>query len=386
MIKKLVGLLVKLVGLELAEPKVVKTVEPIIEHVPVVLSEEDIRKEVDTILSDIQDEGYTEIPNILAQHPIEVVVSFVRMQEIATNLYDNELSDTDTLGVTELIDKAVELNQIQYQQRMRDMGMSQITEGQVRLIKRLLQETGETAAIPTDKFQASDMIERLNKKLGRKPRTANSKPTTPQMRRLNWLATEVNVPVPTVTTIKGASDQIEALQAMYDTKLANGEVAAKMATEPQLAYMQRLYKMNGKRWIKTSANKFAKMTAQEMSKEIESMKELVAKNNPNIDNISEGQVSYIISLCGQLNLPYNVDDIKGLTKTQATNRIDKLRRELIIVLGTVNGTRTIQKSDVDLMSNDQVTAMLKQMQLERRTTEYTETVQTVGDRFADMPF
>ncbi len=378
---------------EIPTPKQYKTVPRTerYEHTKV-RPKEEMNRLIEEINGLIITEGYREIPSILSRYEVDVIEHFVRLQLIALGEYSPESDNLESCSYSELIDMAVQNNYEQYKRRMIESGRAGITDAQKRLLERLLKECKDkdpsfSIKTPRNKFEASEAIEYMNKFLGRDNENFEERGiTSAQERKLEYLCSKLGKAIPACKTAKEAYSVIAELQAEYDREVQAGKIVeeVKYATQSQLEYMKRLYKLANKRWTKMSAAKYMKYTVQEMSKALQEMKEKIEQENPEINKISEGQKQYIISLCSRMNIPYNVDDISKLTKQQATKKIDELRRKLVVLLSRVNDRDTITLEEVNKMSQEQVKQLLNNLLMERKTNFYEDSPEVVDNKYKSV--
>ncbi len=349
------------------------------------ITPEDKNKAVEDIMASIFALGYQAIPSILEEYPEQIIKHWVIMQKVALGDYAAEVDILDDMEDAELIKVSCELNQMQFEKRMIDQGKAHMSAAQKSLVERLIAQAQakfpqEVYKMPTNKFEASSMIERLNKVLNNKPkdRIIVDNMTEGQRGKLRYLCATLDVEVPKVESIKEASDRIQELQTQLD---AHPElIVVKYATEPQLQYMKRLYALEGKKWTKQSAAKWMKLTQTEMSAELQNKKAELEAKCPELLLASASQVSYIKDLLNRLSVPYNPEDLPKLTKEQATQKIDGLRRDLLFIYSRTSSP--ISKEDIKAMTSDAVKDMLKHITMENKTTWYTEDHEVVDNKTA----
>lgn len=325
------------------------------------------RKCAEDISAQLISKGYKALPEILGEYEDEVIKQYVMFQLITLGSYDREKDNLD-VSRDKLIAMAVENNKEQFKLRMIEQGKANISKAQIDLINKLGKQIKErdntfTWTIPNNKFDASDLIEEMNKRLGvdtKKKSVMVNGITEGQLNAIKKLSAKLNKEVEIPTSISEASKLIESLIKELDDKGSN------KATDKQIEYVKRLLKANGKRWTAKREEKYRAMTMQEISATIAELK----ASCPEINNISEGQIRYIKDLSRQLNAPIP-SDLSNMSKIQATKTISKLRREYFYIQCRANGTM-LSKEDIAKMSDNQIKEMLSQFKLERKTDNYTK--------------
>lgn len=352
------------------------------------ISDEEKQRRLDNIQSEIFSKGYKAIPEILSQYPEQIVMLFVMMQKVALGDYAPEIDILDDTTHEELVQIAVELNKLQYEKRMIETGKANISKAQRDLVNKLRTQfkamfPNETLPKePTNKFEASDQIEYLNEKVGFKKEKKEyfKNMTVPQYNKLRYLCATLDKEMPEVASVKEASEKIQELVAELEKHPELNKPL--MCTEPQLDYMRRLYKREGKRWTKQSANKFMKLTRTEMSNAIQEKKAELDISHPESNLASPGQITYMKDLMNRLSLPYNPDDLPKMSKDSATKKIDELRRKLLYIVSI--GTTNLSKKEIKEMPSVMVRDLLKEAQMEKRTNYYTDDIDDNNSNYATV--
>lgn len=311
--------------------------------------------------------GYKALPEILREYEDEIIKQYVMFQFMTLGSYDKEKDNLD-VSRDKLIAMAVENNKEQFKLRMIEQGKAKISKAQINLINKLGEQIKErdntfTWTIPNNKFDASDLIEEMNKRLGvdtKKKSVMVNGITEGQLNAIKKLSKKLNKEVEIPTSVSEASKLIESLISELNNNGSN------KATDKQIEYVKRLLKANNKRWTAKREEKYRAMTMQEISATIAELK----ASCPEINNISEGQIRYIKDLSRLLNAPIP-SDLSNMSKTQATKTISKLRREYFYIQCRANGTM-LSKEDIAKMSDNQIKEMLSQFKLERKTDNYTK--------------
>lgn len=325
------------------------------------------RKCAEDISAQLISKGYKALPEILGDYEDEVIKQYVMFQLITLGSYDREKDNLD-VSRDKLIAMAVENNKEQFKLRMIEQGKANISKAQIDLINKLGKQIKErdntfTWTIPNNKFDASDLIEEMNKRLGvntKKKSVMVNGITEGQLNAIKKLSAKLNKEVEIPTSISEASKLIESLINELNNNGSN------KATDKQIEYVKRLLRANNKRWTAKREEKYRAMTMQEISATIAELK----ASCPEINNISEGQIRYIKDLSRQLNAPIP-SDLSNMSKIQATKIISKLRREYFYIQCRANGTM-LSKEDIAKMSDNQIKEMLSQFKLERKTDNYTK--------------
>ena len=149
---------------------------------------------------------------------------FVIVQKIALGDYAPEIDILDDTTHEQLVEIACDLNRLQYKKRMIEQGKAQVSEPQKDLIERLVSQVKAINPnfeykVPTNKFEASDLIEELNKILGRdneKNELVNNM-TKRQYNKLKYLTDVLGKEMPKVNSVQEASDEIQNFK-LYSTQ------------------------------------------------------------------------------------------------------------------------------------------------------------------------
>lgn len=320
---------------------------------------------VDTWLADIQAEifakGYKAIPETLQQYRTEMIQHYVTMQKIALGDYAPEYDNLDALTREKLIELASELNQYSFEKRMIQSGKADITAKQIAFLNK----NGITD-MPSNKFDATRLINSILVGQGIDTSKAyDPNPSEAQLKRVATLGKLLNkdCKMLDVSTKRSCSALIGSLQAELDSK---PELSPK-ATEKQIEAVKRYLALLGKRMTAKRLAEYTAMNSSQISVVITDLKKQHDLLHP---EASEGQVSYIISLCDSLNIPCEPLAVKQLTKVQATAKIEELRRKWLYVL-TRKTTPGMTQDDIALMSSDSVNALITHIKEESKTREYT---------------
>jgi hypothetical protein len=352
------------------------------------ITPEEQSKAIEDIMAGIFAKGYKAIPEILSEYPEQIVRAWVVMQKIALGDYAPEMDIMDDMSIEDLIQIAVELNQLQFQKRMIEQGRANISKPQKELIERLItqvraKDPSFAVDMPKDKFAASELIDELNKKLGNTTGGGTilvNNMTERQLRKLTYLCATLDREIPKVNSVKEASEIIGKMQAELDEHPELNKPV--MASKAQIEYMRRLYKQEGKRWTKQSEAKYKKLTLTQMSNELQKKRAEITALHPELNMASEGQVRYMKDLMIRLSVPFNAEDLPKLTKEQATKKIDSLRRDLLYIL--CKTTSPMTKEEIKAMSTETVKELLNQIQMERKTNHYQENAEVVDNKYATV--
>jgi hypothetical protein len=311
--------------------------------------------------------------DILTQHHVEVVQSFVLTQLVTLGQYDPEHDNLDQYTMKQLVEKAKENNQLMWKQRQIEQGKAQYSPKQIELIKSLSKQLKVQPIMPKDKFEASEIIESLNKRLGRS--TDSSKPSQAQINAINTICKKLgkNLAIEELAVDgKSASSLIQDLQ--NELKQHPELDKPTPASKAQVDYVKRLLALQNKRWTVKREEKYSLMTAKEISQEIEKLNEECKASGLISDKASEGQVSYIISLGKLLKKNYNPNVVKDITKAEASKCIENLQREYLYFLYRGNGNM-ITKKEIAVMTLPTVRQLIEQLQLERKTNLYQKSAE-----------
>jgi hypothetical protein len=321
---------------------------------------------VDRWLENIQSSiialGYKAIPEILSEYRTEMIQYFVLTQKVALGEYSPELDNLDSLSRQELIKLSCELNQLSFEKRMTEQGKAQVTKAQRELLKKY-----GIKDMPRNRFEASRLIDKVLKDNGidtSKPYSTEA--TEKQINRIIKLSEILGkeIAITEVKTKSEASKLIAELQEELDSK---PELIPPI-TEKQFETITKLIRQLGKRMTAKRKAEYERLNRFEASKLIAELSKEYAQKHP---EASEGQVQYIITLCSLMNLPYNVDEIKALTKEQATVKLEELNREYLYIL-TRKTNPGMTKDEINNMSYDTVKKLIEQIKEENKTKDYKD--------------
>jgi hypothetical protein len=325
----------------------------------------------DRILEDIQAEliakSYKALPDILWQYPVKVVQQYVIVQMNILGQYDPEKDNLESKSREELTNLSVNLNQEIFRLRQIEQGKANVSEAQKNVIVSLSERLKCTVEMPKDKFAASKLIEKLKSQLPKVEMAGNM--TAAQHNAIERickvLEKDAKEVVSSCKSVKEASEAISALKAEIES---HPELTApKLASNSQIEFVKRLYKQLNKRFTKKAEEKFRAMTIKECSEAIGELKKLV----PDINDATEGQVEYIISLCTILNRPVNASEVKKMDKLSATNLIDGLRRDYLYLLYKASGS-SVSKEEIAEFSRDTVKKCIEQLLEEKKLHDYRD--------------
>lgn len=365
MLKQQIAELTKLVNPVIAETVVTKVEETVVTKVeetvvtkveetvviPVVYDYKELERTspetLTRMIEDIQDNigglGYKAIPEILSEYDDYMIAKFVRLQSIQLGQFDPESDNIEELSRAQLIQSAVDNNQLQFKMRKIEQGQADVTAKQKDFfVKRNLE-------VPSDTFEASEMIEKILKSEGVDTSKPFNKEVSPaQLNAIAKMSSKLGIAEVVPTDKFHASEILGKLKVACDTKFG-----AEPASDKQKEYYKNLIKNTNKKMTKKRVDFLLACTKEEISKEIE-----VLSKEAKLDNtISKGQIDYIVSLSKRLSVPYSVEEVSRLDKKSATVCIEKLQRRLLGVYG-LQGHHAYSKEEVMALSKDEVKNML----------------------------
>ena len=306
--------------------------------------------------------GYKAIPEILSEYRTEMIQHFVITQKVALGEYAPELDNLDSLSRQELIKLSCELNQLSYEKRMTEQGKAFVTKAQ----KEILAKYG-VKDMPRNRFEASRMIDKILKENGvdtSKP--YSSEATEKQINRIKKLSEMLGKEI-AITEIKSKSEASKLIAELQEELDSKPELIPPI-TEKQFETIAKLLKQLNKRMTAKRKAEYEKLNRFEASRLIA---ELTKEYNEKHPEATEGQVQYIITLCSMLNLPYNVDEIKAITKEEATKKIDKLNREYLYIL-TRKVSPSMTKEEINNMDYNTVKTLISQIKEENKSKDYKD--------------
>lgn len=294
-----------------------------------------------SLRSQIIAKGYKAIPEICEQFRTELLQDFVTMQNIQLGSYAPEFLNIESMTRAQLIDTVAQLNMLQWEAKQKESGKdTRASKGQIDYIQKF-----EPTWNPSSKVEASMMITTIRAKYGLEE--SSNEVSEKQFNRLNKLVEllEVSAKDYVPTNKSQASKMIEELQKQADEVLG-----ARPATDKQKEMYSRYLKLNNLRMTKARNSFLEKATQADISIAISELKEKYNKEHP---EASEGQIGYIMTLASLINAPINREDICKLTKEDASKLIDKLSRDRLYFLGLARGA-SYSKTDIAKMSKDEV--------------------------------
>lgn len=317
--------------------------------------------------------GYKELTDILEQYETEVVQTYVISQLVQLGMYFPESDNIDSLDRKALIEKALVNNQLLFRQRMIAEGKAQVSEKQLKMIQDLSKQLKVQVVIPKDKFEASEMIEALNKRLGKT--NSNGGASQAQVNAINTLCKKLGKELAlseVAVDIKTASETIQNLQ---NELKAHPELDTPTpASKAQVEFVKRLLTLQKKRWTAKREETYSKMSAKDISEVISTLKAECEASGVLSTKATEGQVNYILSLGKLLKKVYNPEEVKALEAPQASKLIETLQREYLYLLYRGNGNK-ITKAEISAMSVITVRQLIEQLQLERKTRYYEKSAE-----------
>lgn len=298
---------------------------------------------------DIFSSGIENTKEVCNKYPTELLQHYLISLMCANNTYHQETTNIDSFSRDMIINSIDEINFDNFKEVMARKGITVREPSKAQIEK--LRAIGITST-PKTSLGASQLIESV---LGK----ADNTPTEKQLERYNSLVTRLGYQGEDydISTKGKISKAISELQAIADEKLGS-----EPATKEQIRYYEQLLKACNKR-LTQSRKEFAhSCTKLEISKAIEELKVELATMHP---EVTEGQANYIIQLHQRLMLSYNVDDIKKMTKEEGSKMIEKLNKELLY-METRRYQASLSMATIQTMTSKEVSAMLKQIQDDRR--------------------
>lgn len=297
------------------------------------------------ILSDIKDELFSALNpslylDILVKYDSDILQAYYTRLLVVAGQYNPEVDNLDSLSKEELLDAIIELETDSYVERMLARGKRvKASDKQLELLKN----NGIDTTNIKYWWEASPILESI---FG-----GNNAPTANQMKLIKDLVAKLELQGYNMNPAnkKEASNMIEELQALHDEKFG-----AKPATEAQKALYKRYLQMNNKRVTKKVEEFLASVSATEISKAIDELRKSYNEQHP---ECSEGQANYIANLMEQLFMPCNLEEVKKLTKGEATRKIDELSRQLLY--NKMRRTMvSITMQEINKLTRDEVKAKL----------------------------
>lgn len=336
------------------------------------LEREDKTAYINQCLEDIQAElyvkGYKAMEEILTQYHIEVVQTFVLTQLVQLGQYSPEEDNLDQYTIHQLIEKASENNQLLWRQRQIEQGKAQVSQAQLDAIKNMSKKLSIQPVMPKDKFEASEIIEALSKRLGRD--VNSNKPSDAQLNAINTLCKKLGKNLALAEVAVDGKTASKTIQNLQNELKEHPELdTPSLATKNQVEYVKRLLALQKKRWTEKREKQYSSMTAKDISAVIETLNAQCKEAGLIDDHASEGQVKYILSLGKLLKKNYNPEEVKALDKKQASKVIENIQREYLYFLYRGNGSQ-ITKKEIASMSLATVRELIDQLQLERKTHFY----------------
>ena len=319
------------------------------------------------IMSSIISLGYKSIPSILRQYRVEMIQLFVLRQYMALGSYCPEKDNLDSKTVEELIAIALENNQLSFEVRMIEQGKAAVTAKQIETLKAngIAEED-----IPKNKFAASKLIDKVFKAKGYTGETSTT-PSVSQINAINSMSDKLNISTELPTTRKAASAIISELSK----KIGENPSLKTFASDSQIDFAKRLLKSLNKHMTAKRLDEYKALTTQEMSK---ALNDLTTQVNVLHPEATEGQINYIVSMCQIMLIPVSIEDVKKLTKKEASVKIDSLSRDYLYMI-TRSSSPSLTKEVIKAMSKDGVKELLASIRLERETKEYTSEVAVVEE-------
>ena len=304
--------------------------------------------------ADLRDEifeaGIDNIIPVLENKRTELLQDYLISLKCINGSYQPEFDNIDSLSREQIIEQIDEISFENFKEAMARKGFKVNPPSEKQIAK--LKELGFIGTMPKTSIGASKLIESVVGK-------ADNKPTQAQINRISKLVELLGFQGEDYSykTKFEASKVIEKLQ-----KIADDTLGEEKASDKQIEYYSRLLKQNNQRFVGKKKAFAENATKKEISNAIEKLKKEIAKNHP---ELSEGQLSYLISLHQRLMLPFNKDELAKLTKEEASKIIAKLNKE-VLYLETRRYQASLTMNDIKKMSDNEVRDMLKQIAQDKK--------------------
>lgn len=334
-----------------------------------------LKNAVEDIQAQILQYGYKEIPSILDEFETECIAQFVMLQEVSLGSYEKEKDLLESLTRAQLIARALDNNQLQFRQRMFEQGKVKMpSEAQLNKIKELAVRYHVSVDMSKvqNSFDASDLIESLMKKNKvTAPVKTTGVATANQIRAIQNICKKLQLEVASdmLTDFNTASKTIKDLSAKVPVEEPT------LATEKQVEYASRLWKMNGHRVTAKKKEAFSAMTKSEISKAIEEMNKEYYTSNPTANEPSKGQLDYIRTLCELTLTPIPAE--MPATKDEASKKIEQLNRAYLYILTRITSP-SLTKDEINNMNMGVVKELIYNIKLENKTKNYTDNSEGTG--------
>lgn len=335
---------------------------------------EALKNSVESIQAEILDKGYRAIPSILAEYETSAISHFCMLQEIQLGSFDREKDTLEGLTRKQLMDRVAKNNNLQF--RMQKIAKGEIpmaSEKQLKLIKDIATEHNYAIDMSKIKngFDASDTIEFLQEKFGIVKKEFKNTPTAKQITAVKNLCRRLNLEVAAdmVDTFENASKTIGELAVLVP------EEAPKPASEKQVDYACRLWKMLGHRPTAKKKEAFAAMDSKTISALIKTYNEEYYTMHPEANLPREEQLSFIKQLCEQTLQAVPSEMPK--TKEEASRLINKLMKDKLYIQTRISSP-SLSRDEINAMPDATVKELLANIALERKTRFYTDNTQGTG--------
>lgn len=307
---------------------------------------------VDELRSKIYNTKIDDIFEAMEGFPDVVLQQYVLTLQIADNSYQTEFSNLESINRKDLVETIAQFQLEGFQKVMATRGFDNIKPSEKQL--KLLNDNGIDSSRVLTRFKASELINAIMEEKGSNPPSAKQKEYLMQLVEKTGFAGYEELDM---TTAYKTSQEINKLQKIADEKFGDNPL-----TQEQKIYYANLLKRCNKRLTKQAKEEMNALTQLTFKEKVKELKELELKVNP---YLTEGQLNYIISLHDKLRITYNMDDLKIISRAQATKVIENLNRDLLFQSSRLSAKQWT-KEEIKTMSIDNVKEELKRLEAERK--------------------
>lgn len=316
---------------------------------------EDSKDVIDSIMSAIKDAVYTSLPSayydvlMKGDFQNEWLENYLRFKMINKGEYHPESSNLEAYSKSEVCTLIAEYETLDWEQR-------QLARGKNPYASKKQLQVCKDNGIDTSKikywFQASKALELV---FG----VRDNNPSKAQLDKIAELSAKLCISANNMKEVKDRKEASEEIERLLDLdEEVNG---AEHHTAEQEEIYRRYAKLLGKRATKSAKEHMDSLSKRAMSKEIDEMKKAYYEANP---NCTEGQANFIMSLCDQVGMEYNPEEIKALSRAGATNKITMLKREQLYKKMKFENS-SITRAEINKLTRDEVDMKLKEYQPQR---------------------
>lgn len=305
-----------------------------------------------------------DMEEMLGDYRTELLQTYLLSLEIQGGTYHPEESNLDSLSREQIIKAIKEQSFENYKSALERKGIQDVGPSVKQL--NLLAKNGIDITKIITKKKAKQLIDDI---LSHQDNSVTDK----QIETIDKLVTRIGASAKDYMP-KDRQQATETIKELIEQ--SNEMFGEEPASDKQKELYENLLKRNNMRFTPKRKTFVESATKSSIGAQITALSEKYNKDHP---NASEGQINYICSMIDTINFGKAFDKqirydkqemLNTVTREGATRKISELKKEVLFIKTRITSP-SLTKENILALSDNTVTEMLNQMQLENKTRDLT---------------